>query len=187
MLVWVVRAACIPLPPNPVIRNCLDDDLASFPSFRFLFRELKNPLKIAFCTRVSAIFYFFDFNVLYNPRKIIFYADPLLNAKCGWLLAGISYAKALRQVAQYFKSAFPSSGMSARNQHWPQNECRVDGAYKSLIFIVYLLAVEGRDWVVRDRTCSMQLTVKITSQLEDVAWVSRLFPFAARFNKQIFF
>ena len=59
--------------------------------------------------------------------------------------------------------------MSARNQHWPQNECRVDGAYKSLIFIVYLLAVEGRDWVVRDRTCSMQLTVKITSQLEDVA------------------
>ena len=70
-------------------------------------------------------------------------------------LAGISYAKALRQVAQYFKSAFPSSGMSARNQHWPQNECRVDGAYKSLIFIVYLLAVEGRDWVVRDRTCSM--------------------------------
>ena len=52
------------------LKNCLDDDLVSFPSFRFLFRELKTH-KIAFCTSVPAIFYFFDFNVLYNPRKIM--------------------------------------------------------------------------------------------------------------------
>ena len=45
--------------------------------FLFLFRELKTH-KIAFCTRVSAIFFYFrDFNVLYNPRKI------MLIVKCG--------------------------------------------------------------------------------------------------------
>ena len=48
----------------------MHDDLVSFPSFRFLFRELKTH-KIAFCACVSAIFYFFDLNVLYNPRKIM--------------------------------------------------------------------------------------------------------------------
>ena len=51
------------------LKNCLDGDLVSFPSFRFPFRELKTH-KIAFCTRVCAIFYFFEFNVLCNPRKI---------------------------------------------------------------------------------------------------------------------
>ena len=48
----------------------MHDDLVSFPSFRFLFRELKTH-NIAFCTCVSTIFYFFDLNVLYNPRKIM--------------------------------------------------------------------------------------------------------------------
>ena len=37
------------------------------------------------------------------------------------------------------------------------------------IFNIYLPAVEGRDWVVRDKTYDMQPTVKITSKLEDVA------------------
>ena len=52
------------------LKNCLDGDFVSFPSFRFL-RELKTH-KIAFCIRVSAIFfYYYDFNVLYNLRKNI--------------------------------------------------------------------------------------------------------------------
>ena len=45
------------------------------------------PLKSGPRIRVSAIFLFFDFNVLYNPPKN--YADPLLIAKCGWLFEGI--------------------------------------------------------------------------------------------------
>ena len=40
---------------------------------------------------------------------------------------------------------------------------------KSLIFNTYLPAVEGRNWVVRDKTYDMQPTVKITSKLKDVA------------------
>ena len=87
--------------------------------FRFLFRELKTH-KIAFCTRVSVFFFYFcDFNVLYNPRKI------MLIVKCGWLLAG-SLCQGLRNrckkcpVAQYLKSAFPP-GVPARNQHWNES------------------------------------------------------------------
>ena len=38
-----------------------------------------------------------------------------------------------------------------------------------VVFNIYLPAVEGRDWVVRDKTYDMQPTVKITSKLEDVA------------------
>ena len=64
------------------LKNCLHDYLVSFPSFHFLFRELKTH-KIAFCNRVSAILYFCDLNVLYNPRKI------MLMVECGWLLGGI--------------------------------------------------------------------------------------------------
>ena len=53
------------------LKSCSDGDLVSFPSFRFLLRELKTH-KIAFCIRVSAIFfYYYDFNVLYNLRNII--------------------------------------------------------------------------------------------------------------------
>ena len=37
------------------LKNCLDGDFVSFPSFRFL-RELKTH-KIAFCIRVPAIFF----------------------------------------------------------------------------------------------------------------------------------
>ena len=52
------------------LKKLFRNDLVSFPSFPFLFCELKTH-KIAFCTRVSPIFYFFHFNVLYNPRRKI--------------------------------------------------------------------------------------------------------------------
>lgn len=61
----------------------MHDDLVSFSSFRVLFRELKTH-KIAFCTRVSAIFYFFDLNVLYNPRKIMLILCRSLSAGDFW-------------------------------------------------------------------------------------------------------
>ena len=40
--------------------------------------------------------------------------------------------------------------------------------------------VEGRNWVVSDKTYDMQPTVKITSKLEDVAGVYHLFLFVIR-------
>ena len=48
---------------------------------------------------------------------------------------------------------------------------------EGLIFGIlrYLPAVEGRDWVVRDKTYNMQLTVKITSNY--VALVYHVFLF----------
>lgn len=61
----------------------MHDDLVSFSSFRVLFRELKTH-KIAFCPRVSAIFYFFDLNVLYNPRKIMLIFCRSLSAGDFW-------------------------------------------------------------------------------------------------------
>ena len=61
----------------------MHDDLVSFPSFRFLFRELKTH-KIAFCTRVCAIFYFFDLNVLYSRRKIMLILCLSLSAGDVW-------------------------------------------------------------------------------------------------------
>lgn len=67
----------------------MHDDLVSFSSFRVLFRELKTH-KIAFCTRVSAIFYFFDLNVLYNRRKINVLYNPrkIMLILCRSLSAG---------------------------------------------------------------------------------------------------
>ena len=60
------------------LKNCLDGDLVSFPSFRFLLRELKTH-KIAFCIRVSAIvFLLLRLQCFVQPAKN--YPDPLLIA-----------------------------------------------------------------------------------------------------------
>ena len=61
------------------LKNCLDDDLVSFTSFCFLFREPK--------IHKIAIFSVLRLQCFLQPAKN--YADPLLTAKSGWLLAGI--------------------------------------------------------------------------------------------------
>jgi len=59
------------------LKNCLDGDLVSFPSFRFLLRELKTH-KIAFCIRVSAIVLLLRLQCFVQPAKN--YRHPLLIA-----------------------------------------------------------------------------------------------------------
>ena len=59
------------------LKSCSDGDLVSFPSFRFLLRELKTH-KIAFCIRVSAIFLLLRLQCFVQPAKN--YPDPLLIA-----------------------------------------------------------------------------------------------------------
>ena len=55
------------------LKNCLDDDLVSFPSFCFLFRELK--------IHKIAIFLVLRLQCFVQPAKN--FADPLLTAKSG--------------------------------------------------------------------------------------------------------
>ena len=49
------------------LRNCLDDDLVSFPSFRFLFRELKT-IKLLFVF-VYPIFFSFSTSMFCTTRE----------------------------------------------------------------------------------------------------------------------
>ena len=54
-----------------------------WPCF-FSFSVSLKPIKLLFVLAYPSFFFYFrDFNVLYNPRKI------MLIVKCGWLLAGI--------------------------------------------------------------------------------------------------
>ena len=65
------------------LKNCLDGDFVSFPSFRFL-RELKTH-KIAFCIRVSAIFFTTTTSMFCTTREKLSrsFADRLVRVMFG--------------------------------------------------------------------------------------------------------